>query len=236
MVNNFHQELVKIIERVASKGPKSSENANYLGSLHPHYGLSVPQKQKIAKDWVFRHKNLTNKEFINLINSLYEGKSYEEMTLASSLIRQYSKLRVDLNPKLLDHWLEKLDGWAEIDSLCQSIFTAEEILSNWKIWQLLIKDFCQNKNLSKNRASLVLLTGPVKKSSDKRLGQLAFSTINTLKSKKEILITKSISWLLRALIKNFRLQVEAYIKDNVNDLPKIAVWETLNKLKTNKKT
>ena len=83
---------------------------------------------------------------------------------------------------------------------------------------------------------MVLLTGPVRNSEDKRLSELAFGNIDELKHEKNILITKAISWLLRDLIKHHREEVERYIEQNRATLPRIAVRETVNKLKSGRKS
>lgn len=82
---------------------------------------------------------------------------------------------------------------------------------------------------------LAFLTGVVSKSEDLRLSNLAFENIDNLKAERDILITKSISWLLRDLTKLHREEVEKYLNDHSTLLPAIAVRETRNKLTTGKK-
>jgi 3-methyladenine DNA glycosylase AlkD len=133
-------------------------------------------------------------------------------------------------------WLNRLEGWAEVDSLCQSNFSAEEALTQWDEWQRLLTELASNDNVHKKRASLVLLTKPVRDSEDPRLAEMAFKNIDKLKQNGHILVTKAISWLLRDLIKHHRQKVETYLKDNENTLPRIAIRETRTKLLTGKKT
>ena len=110
------------------------------------------------------------------------------------------------------------------------------MLANWKQWKSLLVSLSKSQNVHKRRASLVLLTKPVKESTDPRLARLAFANIGRLKSDKDILVTKAVSWLLRALIKYHRQEVERYLKDNSDSLPKIALRETRNKLKSGHKS
>jgi len=119
-----------------------------------------------------------------------------------------------------------------VDSLCQSVFTAEDMSVSWNEWQRTLTSFSKNKNTNKRRASLVLLTAPVRQSNDERFPRLAFRIIERLKSEKEILITKAVSWLLREMIKNHKDKAAVYLQKNKESLPKIAVRETTRKLKT----
>ena len=120
--------------------------------------------------------------------------------------------------------------------MCQSNFTAREVLDGWSGWQKLLRKFARDKNISKKRASLVLLTKPVRESAEEPLAGLAFENIGTLKEEKDVLITKAISWLLRNLIKNHRHKVVNFLKENEGTLPAVAVRETRNKLLTGKKS
>ena len=100
---------------------------------------------------------------------------------------------------------------------------------------MLFKQLSRIKNINKRRASLVILTGAVSKSDDKRLLDLSFEIINHLKSERDILITKAISWLLRDLTKLHKKEVEEYLKNNENFLPKVVLWEVKRKLLTGRK-
>lgn len=236
-IDKHHKELLKQIRNVSSLQPfKSKYDSSYDGHNEKTYSISNPQTRKIVKEWVNQNKNLTLKEYVELLNSVYtKGASSTEKYLGGFLIEYLPKLRKDLNPKLLNKWLENLTGWAQVDSLCQSKFGASDMLNNWKAWQETIKSFVVSPNISKSRASLVLLTRPVRESENNAITQLALENIEALKSEKDILITKAISWLLRDMIKLHKTQVERYLKENETTLPKIAVRETTNKLNTGKK-
>ncbi len=229
-MNKYHQEIVEQLKKAAGHKYKYLDSAKYEGSPHFHYFISAPKKREIIKTWISKHKGLTLDEFISLLGCLYKGKSYEEKTTAGLLLGYLPKFREKLDPNLLDKWLEHLEGWAEIDATCQSNFTAKEILENWNGWEKLMKNLSKDENISKKRASLVLLTRAVAQSNDERLIDLAFENINRLKTERNILITKAISWLLRSMIKNHKTTVEKYLNKNSVTLPKIAIRETQNKL------
>lgn len=234
-MNKYHQEILEEIKDKASGGGYSSLPKNYNGTTHLEHGLTVPAHRQIVKDWIKKHPDLTLPEFIELLNSLFLGESMDEKTTGGKVLEYLPKLRAQVDPNLVDTWLDDLVGWAEIDSFCYGNFTASDLLSKWGIWQELINKLSENGNISKRRASLVFLTEPVRESDDKRLFDLSFEIIDRLKIEKGILITKAISWLLRSLIKNHRLEVEVYLKQNTDTLPKIAIRETIRKIRTGRK-
>lgn len=234
-MNTYHQELLSQIQSHAGKGTTHTAGDSYLSSGHEYYSIAVPLKRTIVKEWVRSHKDISVTEFVSLLDSLFAGKSYEEKTIAGLLLGYVPKLRKIIDPTKLDEWLEGLQGWAEIDTLCQSNFTAEELLSTWHVWEELLKRFVVSQHVAKKRASLVLLTGPVSHTDNKKLAQLAFENIAKLQTEKDILITKAISWLLRSLVKYHKEEVVHFMDENQQTLPKIALRETKNKLRTGKK-
>ena len=83
---------------------------------------------------------------------------------------------------------------------------------------------------------MVLLTGPVKQSSDPRPMELAFVVLDTLKRERIVLISKAVSWLLRALVEHHADVVGSYVDSNEGVLPAIATRETRVKLRTGTKS
>jgi len=233
-MNKHHEELLTRIKKVAEDLDKK-QRKGYVGSGHRMYGLSNPQKRGICKQWKEENNDILVDNFIDLLDSLFYGESYDEKTLAGLLLGYMTRQRKKINPEKLDEWLEELEGWAEIDTLCQSTFTAKEFLSDWKAWMGLLRKFRESENISKRRASLVLLVKPIREPGYQKLVDLAFENINHLKSEDDKLITKAVSWLLREMTKKYRQQVEDYLDENEDSLPAVAVRETRRKLETGKK-
>lgn len=233
-VNRHHKEIIRLYSSYSGKFSSKHGNS-YIGTTKFSYPINTPSSRKLLKDWL-GFATLTPSTYRDLLNSLSQGKSHHEFSAIGKLLEFCPKLRKTLDPNLLNNWLNHAEGWAEVDTICQGNFTAEEILGNWLTWQKLIKNLAVNKNPHKQRASLVLLTGPVRHSSDCRLSKTSFENIDKLKHDRNILITKAISWLLRDLIAHHRKEVETYLKRNAADLPAIAAKETINKLRTGRKS
>lgn len=233
-MNKYHKEIVELFSSYTAPFV-SKHGSSYVGTSKFSYPMNVPTSRKLIKDWL-KKIDITSNEYTDLLNSLSRGKSHNEFSAIGKLLEFCPKLRKTLSPTLLDSWLDRAEGWAEVDGICQSNFTAEEMLSGWSVWKKTIERFSKSNNIHKRRASLVLLTGVVRRSPDQRLSALAFKNIEKLKNEKDILITKAISWLLRDLIRYHRREVEEYLKKNGKSLPRIALRECLNKLKTGKKS
>ena len=235
--NRIHLQILEKINNYQSKSDQKQLDwvKKYLGSNKKFHGLNTKEMGILAKTTI-KENNLNKKETVDLINSLYKnGTSYTEISLAAAILSLSPKLLAKFNPKHLDNWLNYTCGWAENDVLCQSNFTNEILLSNWQNWKIILKEFNKNSNINKRRASLVLLVKSLQQSDDPRLSVLAFQNIENLKPEKEILITKAVSWLLRALVAFHKQEVLDYLAKNKETLPKIAYREALSKAITGKK-
>ena len=234
-MNKYHEGIINLF--ASYKGNYTNKHdQSYVGSKKFGYPISTPESRKIIKSWLKDHSGLSVKEFTGLLDSLSLGKSFNEVTAIGKFLEYCPELRHSLDPRHLDSWLDNTEGWAEVDTICAGTFSAEDYLVSWPAWEKLIKDFVKSPNVHKRRASLVLLVSPVRQSTDPRLSKLAFENIEKLKGEKDILITKAISWILRHLITNHRREVTDYLAKNYNSLPKIAIRETQNKLKSGRKS
>lgn len=237
ITNLIHFQFLKEISNLKSKSDKAETQwvKKYLGTNKIFNNFSTKQIVDLAKK-IIKENNLDEKETIELLNSLYsKGTTYTELALASKILFFSKNNLKNFNPKNLDLWLNYTCGWAENDGLCQSNFSSEILLSNLSEWQKILKQFNKSSNINKRRASLVLLTKSLSQSNDSRLSKLAFQNIENLKLEKEILITKAVSWALRALVKFHKDEVLVYLAKNKDSLPKIAYREAFTKATTGRK-
>lgn len=234
-MNIHHKEMLRSIKRSRRDPTGLHHNNSYTGSNHYYYYVSNPVRRGIVKEWLKNYKEISDDELLALLDNLLKGESHEEKTMACMILGYLPRRRHIATTKHLNKWLSHLVGWAEVDSLCQNIFTYEEMLKDWGKWKAFILKLSKSRNINKRRASLVFLTGPVLYTNDEKIKNLAFLLIDRLKNEKSILITKAISWLLRSMVYQHKKEVSRYIANNMGTLPKIAIRETLNKIKTGKK-
>jgi 3-methyladenine DNA glycosylase AlkD len=234
-MNPFHKEILEQIQHQSGKPTQHTFLDSYLGNSHPRYPISIPILRKIAKEWMKVHRDLSAAKFGAVLSSLVRGKSSTEKCMVGILLDYSTPEQRKFAPKLFSTWLNYLEGWAEVDSLCTGRYSDSEILRQWKTWKPQLIQFSKNKNIHKRRASLVLLCSPLRKSGDPRLTSMALQNVSQLKDEKEILITKAISWVLRNMVKYHRAALVQFLKEE-SGLPAIAVRETRRVLETGRKT
>lgn len=236
MNNAAHQEILTVIQKNSGKGTQHTFLDIYLGTTHSRYAITAPALRKIASNWMKAHRELTARDFEKMLSSLIAAPSSTEKVMAGMLMDCATKEQRNFHPKVFDRWINKLEGWAEVDAVCTGKFTIHHLPAQWEKWKPLLKKFSASKNIHKRRASLVLLVSPIRYCDESEFAEVAFENIDRLKSEKTILITKAISWLLRSMIKLHRREVMEYLKKNKNTLPAIAIRETEKVLVTGKKT
>jgi 3-methyladenine DNA glycosylase AlkD len=225
----MHKEIISEFKQYDS-GKSHFDLPSYLGTPNKLYYTKNAQERKIAKDFLARHKDMSEIEFLGLLNGLYAGESFNERTFGTKLLSYKRAFKHIFTPQQVFDWLGNLSGWCEVDSLCQSTFTAQDLLADWVSWRKMINSMSRDKNVSRRRASLVLLTKSVRSSPDARLANAAFKNLERLKREKDILISKAVSWLLRDLIKHHRNRVSQFLVDNRDILPKFVTKEVSNKM------
>lgn len=236
VINRDHQKILRIIKTSSCVEEPDfvGFGLKYIGTNKPSYHLDTATTRKIAKDFL-KSRDLSLQEFTSLVDSMYTGDTCDELFIAAKIVEFSASHKKSFCLSHLDKWLDNVHGWAETDVLCQMAFTDQEMLSRLADWHKIINKFVVDKNVHKRRASLVLLTKPVRLSSDQRLADIAFANVDKLKHESDILITKAVSWLLRALIKHHKAEVANYLDNNKDTLPRIAVREVSTKLQTGKK-
>jgi 3-methyladenine DNA glycosylase AlkD len=235
-MNPLHKEILDAIKANSGKPTKQTFLDNYLGTTHPRYPINAPTLHKIAREWKKQHYDLPLDQFKNLLTSLIEGKSSTEKTMAGILLYSSTKAQRKFDPKIFDKWLNHLEGWAEVDCLCTGNYSTTEIPAQFKSWKKILDGFSKSENIHKRRASLVMLCSPIRKVEDPEMAKLAFKHIMRLKKEKSVLITKAISWLLRSMVKLYKQEVNNFLNEHEEALPKIAIRETRAKLRTGKKS
>jgi 3-methyladenine DNA glycosylase AlkD len=144
----YHREILREIKQHAAQegAPYVDHGDSYIGTTKPCYLIRTAVVRQIAKDWIRRHPELTSADYLDLFDSLAQGESSNEFSFLGILVGYLPEFRKALEPRHLDRWLERAEGWAEVDSMRQSTFTAGEMLANWKQWKSLLVSLSNQSN------------------------------------------------------------------------------------------
>jgi 3-methyladenine DNA glycosylase AlkD len=232
-----HARLLAELQAAAPPTPRGRlNNDSYGGSGRPFFGITAPVRRDIARRWVAERRGAPPAQNLAVVESLSEGETHEERTQGAFLLAACPAARRAARPEDVERWAGRLNGWAEIDCLCQNLFTWADMAADWPAWKAMIERLRRSESINQRRAALVLLNGPVKASDDQGLLALAIEGLDAAKGERHILITKAVSWLLRSLTARHADTVRAYLERNAASLPAIALRETRAKLATGTKS
>ena len=236
----MHPEHARLLAELRAAAPATPRgglnNDSYGGSGRPFFGITAPVRRDIARRWAADSRDGAPAEILAVVESLSEGATHEERTQGAFLLAACPAARRAARPEDVERWVGRLNGWAEVDCLCQNLFTWADMAADWPAWKAMIERLPRSDNINQRRAALVLLNGPVKASDDQRLLDLAIEGLDAARSERHILITKAVSWLLRSLTARHADTVRAYLERNAAGLPAIALRETRAKLATGTKS
>ena len=234
--NLCFQQLIAELHALSRSNVDQAFIRRYLGTVRPVLGVPTNAVRPLAKETVRSRRDWPVETWLALLDQLYAGECFEQRVLAGFLLGMLHDLRHTVDLQRLRTWLAGAAGWAEVDTTCQSAWTAQEVLVRWQEWQPFLSALTEDPNISLRRASLVLLVAPLRKNTDERLMQQAFATVERLQHEKNVMITKAISWVLRTMAPLQPESVAVFLDSHAATLPSIAIRETRKKLDTGRKT
>ena len=157
-MNPHHQRILRQIQTTEPGRGNTKQRPEHLGTSRSWLGLANAQRRRILLDFIADHRDISYDDWLALIDSLYQGVSYEERCAPQTLLLKFTPYRRRLPLSQLDAWLGQLEGWAEVDSTCQTVFTAADMVLDWERWRAFLERLAKDDNINKRRASLVLLT------------------------------------------------------------------------------
>jgi 3-methyladenine DNA glycosylase AlkD len=225
MANNLdgiRQQLRALADPKRAEGEKK-----YLKSPMKHYGLTVPQLHKIAKNWVKENSALSIDEVINFIHDLWESEWHEERWLATDIL---TERRGDLTMTHLpevEHMVKTAIGWAQLDDIAAWLVGTLYEKDPVRMSQVFRKWITEN-NFWVQRAALLGQLVPLREGR----GDFAlFRELSTpLLTEKEFFIRKAIGWVLRERAKKNPLDTFSYVKKYGHQMSGLTYREATRRL------
>src|ERR1700722_5803813 len=152
-VETEHAGLVAQLRAAGAPYRGGQHNDSYSGSGHPFFNVSAPELRRIGRVWLAARRKADDVDLLAVVARLFTGEAYEEKVLAAILLAANARMRRLGTAALADGWLDCLQGWAEIDSLCASIFGPEEMDADWPAWRDLIRRLSRDANINRRRAA-----------------------------------------------------------------------------------
>ena len=226
------KEFLKILKEKADEKYRQG-NEMAMPSGLKNTGVRVPILRKIAKDWLRKNKDISDKEFLTLIQTLWKQPIFELRSLAQELLMAQRKFLKKFDWKIGESWLNDVDNWGHCDIL------STQILGFLVLWDKShlksLKSYLKKPGRWYRRAGIVSLIQLIRKKEIKA-GEV-LSMIDEIKRDKDPMIQKAISWVLREMIRaGEKKEVERYLRQNRKLFASYVIREVNNKLRTGLKS
>ena len=208
-------------------------NAMTVPSGLRNIGVRVPILRKIAKDWLKKNKDVSDTEFLNLIQALWKQPIFELRSLAQELLMAHKKFLKQFDWKTGETWLEDVNNWVHCDVLSSQILAFLVLWDKSHLKEL--KSYLKKQGKWHRRSAIVSLLQLIRKKQIE--AKEVLEMIDQIKSDKDPMIQKAISWVLREMIRaGYKKEVEKYLNQNKSIFATYVVREVTNKLKTGLKS
>jgi len=193
----FKERLKELGNEKRAEGEKK-----YLKSPWKFYGVTVPQRHKIVKEWFKKHKESRIAEVERLAGKLWSSEYHEEKSLAVDILRFVSsRLTVEQMP-LVEKMINEATGWDHLDEIAIPVIGA--MIDNDKATLKYLPKWAKSKNFWVRRASLLSQILQFRRKSGNK--KLFFEIIVPMfdegvhwSKEERFFVRKAIGWALREI-------------------------------------
>lgn len=146
--NWFRRKLKEIGDSKRAVGEKK-----YLKSPWKFYGVSVPIRHKIVREWFKKHQLLQMDEAEKLAENLWNSVLHEEKSLAIEILQLVGyKLTTEQMP-LVEKMINEVTGWDHLDEI--AIIVVGKMIDNDKATLKYLPKWAKSKNFWVRRAAIL---------------------------------------------------------------------------------
>ncbi|MGZ5320369.1 MAG: DNA alkylation repair protein [Solirubrobacterales bacterium] len=164
----------------------------YLKSELEFVGATLPQVERVAKEFAAAHPAMTRGEVLGLAEALWSKPVHERRAAAVSLLERHAELIAPRDLKLVERLVRGARTWALVDPLAVHVLGG--ILLRYPRSAARLNRWSRDEDFWVRRASLLAWLMPLKE------GQPADRFLryaDLMLDEKEFFIRKAIGWVLR---------------------------------------
>ena len=233
---DVHVEKTNLLQEMEAQADPHYEaviRRSIPSSLEVH-GLRVFEIRKIVRAWRREHKDADLDDLLLLVEALWAGPSREERLVALELLQHYPDSIPQITWEHFDRWRRDLDSWELTDVLGLSVLgvwvAADQDHRAQRLWDLIA-----DEDVWSRRLGLVGGIGLHRTLQTVESASLSLEMVDQVKEDRHPVITKAVSWTLRALSTRHPQEVLAYLEATEDALARHVVREVTNKLTTGRK-
>jgi 3-methyladenine DNA glycosylase AlkD len=223
-----------IVTRAMGKTPKADVSvlAGEIGGRLSSLGCPTAQKLRaIRREFSRRLKDAPPDNLIELAIGLVEAGRLEHRVVAYELLHYHPTALEHVDARLLERLGQGIASWGAVD--CYASYISGPLWRERRVPGSLIHGWARSRDRWWRRAALVS-TVPlnIKARGGKGDAHRTLQVCRMLERDRDPMITKALSWALRALATRDRAAVRKYLASREDVLPALVLREVRNKLTT----
>lgn len=195
------------------------------------HGVRTPASRKLAREWVRSDPDRTDTETLAVIEALWNGESRDERALGLEILCQRPDIVAGLRRSDFDRWRRDIDNWAIGDFLGYRILGPWVIVGQERLGYL--DRLIGSRDVWSRRLALTATVHLSRESGD--YAQATLALVDRVVDEREVMITKAVSWALRAMTDRHPADVAGYLESRGDRIAAAARREVRNKLNTGRK-
>lgn len=171
----------------------------------------------IVRAFRAKHRALAIRDVNALASAVWRGRTFEEKSIAISLVDSYAKGLDDSSWTLLDTWVDKCVGWGMCDSLGSGPIAKMVRAKPTRFRDL--QRWAKSGNPWRRRIAVYALHDWV------LAGELdrPFRLLQTLLKDEDFWVRRAVGTWLRESWKRDRKRTESFLREHVHGLPKVVI-------------
>lgn len=227
-INWFKQQLRTYADSKRAIGEKK-----YLKSPWKFYGVTVPQRHKIVKEWFKKHQPLQLNEALELAEKLWGSDWHEERSLAIEILQLVGDKLTTKQIPMVEKMINQATGWDHLDEI--SVHVIGAMIDNDEMTLRRLPKWARSKNFWVRRAAILaqILQFRRKQGNKKLFFNLVIPMFNESKNwpkEERFFIRKAIGWSLREIANVEAAVVFNFVKRYKHQMSSLTFREATRKL------
>lgn len=238
VTNKYTKELEKSLTALSSHiSPESAERVKqYMSTAHRVHGLGTKAQNDLGKRGFSFHSADPQETFL-IYDAIFQNTdTFEAKNLAFIFLdRNYKRIPVKLQLKILPAWVKHIDNWSHSDNLSKFLSRLTELSETQEKMLGYISRWNRSRNLWERRQSLVALFYYARTRKQHLPFEYVIGLVGNLLRDPEYFVQKAVGWTLRESYNVYPEETYTFLSEHIALLSPYAFTASTEKMNAKEK-
>ncbi len=237
--NKYTKELENTLKRLSVDIDRTrADNAKkYMSTGLYVHGLGTKEQVELTKTGFSFYTADVEQTFLVYDKLLRHSETFEGKNLAFMFLdKNYKKIPLSLQIKILPTWMKHIDNWAHSDYLSKFLTRLIEAKETQQKMLAHVEKWNRSKNLWERRQSLVALFYYARTKKEHLSYKFVIALIENLLHDKEYFVQKAVGWTLRESYNVYPKETYAFLLQHITSISPYAFTASTEKMSEKEKS